>query len=93
MGDRIREATRLELMLEEASIKLSAVASILTTVSARAMLAPMIEGEREARVLAEMAKRTGCPLVAVRRLRRRPLQAGGGRAAGGVGEEVARRIA
>src|SRR3954454_21436666 len=40
----------------DASIKLSAVASSLTTVSARAMLAAMIAGERDARVLAEMAK-------------------------------------
>lgn len=37
MGDRTREAIRLELMLEDASIKLSAVASSLTRVSARAM--------------------------------------------------------
>jgi len=35
MGDRTRETTRLELMLEDASIKLSAVASSLNTVSAR----------------------------------------------------------
>src|SRR3712207_8844257 len=45
MGDRTREATRLELMLEDASIKLSSVASSLTTVSARAMLGALIEGE------------------------------------------------
>ena len=38
MGDRTREATQLERMLEDASIKLSAVASSVTTVSARAML-------------------------------------------------------
>ena len=56
MGDRTRETVRLELMLEDASIKLSTVASSLTTVSARAMLAAMIEGETDARVLAEMAK-------------------------------------
>jgi transposase len=56
MGDRTREAIRLELMLEDASIKLSAVASSLTTVSARAMLAAMIGGERDPRVLADMAK-------------------------------------
>jgi transposase len=56
MGDRTRESVRLELMLEDASIKLSTVASSLTTVSARAMLAAMIDGERDARVLAEMAK-------------------------------------
>ena len=56
MGDRTRESIRLELMLEDASIKLSSVASSLTTVSARAMLASMIEGERDPLVLAEMAK-------------------------------------
>ena len=56
MGDRTRESVRLEMMLEDASIKLSTVASSLTTVSARAMLAAMIDGERDARVLAEMAK-------------------------------------
>jgi transposase len=56
MGDRTREATRLELMLEDASIKLSAVASSLTTVSARAMLTALIEGERDSRVLAGLAK-------------------------------------
>jgi transposase len=39
IGDRTREVTKLELMLEDASIKLSVVASSLTTVSARAMLA------------------------------------------------------
>lgn len=56
MGDRTREATRLELMLEDASIKLSSVASSLTTVSARAMLTAMIDGERDPLVLAELAK-------------------------------------
>ncbi len=35
MGDRTREAIRLEMMLEDASIKLSSVASSLTTLSAR----------------------------------------------------------
>jgi len=56
MGDRTREAIRLEGMLEDASIKLSAVASSLTTVSARAMLTALINGERDPRVLAELAK-------------------------------------
>jgi transposase len=56
MGDRTREITRLELMLEDASIKLSTVASSLSTVSARVILAAMIEGERDPMVLAEMAK-------------------------------------
>jgi transposase len=56
MGDRTREVTRLELMLEDASIKLSSVASSLTTVSARAMLMAMIVGERDPRLLADLAK-------------------------------------
>jgi transposase len=59
MGDRAREIVRLELMLEDASIKsikLSSVVSSLKTVSARAMLTAMIEGEQDPLVVAEMAK-------------------------------------
>ena len=56
LGDRTREIVRLELMLEDASIKLSTVASSLKTVSARAILAAMIDGETDPQVLAEMAK-------------------------------------
>jgi hypothetical protein len=56
MGDRTREITRLELMLEDASIKLSSVAASLTSVSARAMLTALIEGERDPKVLADLAK-------------------------------------
>lgn len=56
MGDRTRDVTRLEQMLEDASIKLSSVASSLTTVSARAMLVAMIDGQRDPQVLAEMAR-------------------------------------
>jgi len=55
-GDKTREIVRLELMLEDASIKLSTVASSLKTVTARAILTAMINGESDARVLAEMAK-------------------------------------
>ena len=55
-GDRTREMVRLELILEDASIKLSSVASKLTTVSARAMLAAMIDGQSDPKILAEMAK-------------------------------------
>jgi hypothetical protein len=47
MGDRTRDIIRLELMLEDASIKLSSVASSLTTASARAMLAALIAGEQD----------------------------------------------
>lgn len=56
MGDRTREIVRLELMLEDASIKLSTVVSSLKTVSARAILGAMIDGETNPLVLAEMAK-------------------------------------
>src|SRR3954449_3108283 len=56
MADRTREITRLELMLEDASIKLSAVAASLTSVSARAMLTALIGGEDDPRVLADLAK-------------------------------------
>ena len=56
MGDRNREIVRLELMLEDASIKLSSVASSLKTVSARAMLNAMIAGELDPMKLAELAK-------------------------------------
>ena len=56
MGDRRREIVRLELMLEDASIKLSSVASSLKTVSARAMLTAMINGETDPLRLADLAR-------------------------------------
>jgi transposase len=56
MGDRTRDTIRLELMLEDASIKLSSVASSLNTVSARAMLTAMINGETDPVKLADLAK-------------------------------------
>ncbi|GAA5200758.1 IS110 family transposase [Arthrobacter gyeryongensis] len=56
MGDRTRDAGRLEKMLEDASIKISSVASSVTTVSARAMLAALIAGEADPEVLAQLAK-------------------------------------
>src|SRR4029434_1530409 len=56
MGDRTRELVRLELMLEDASIKLSSVVSSLKTISARAMLTAVIGGETDPLVLADLAK-------------------------------------
>ncbi len=47
---------RIEKVLEEASIKLSSVASDLNGVSCRAMLAALVAGERDPQVLAEMAR-------------------------------------
>ncbi|WP_406726362.1 IS110 family transposase [Streptomyces sp. GD-15H] len=54
--ERTREAQRLEKLLEDAGVKLSAVVSDLLGKSARAMLEALIAGERDPRVLAEMAK-------------------------------------
>jgi transposase len=56
LGERTREAQRLEKELEDAGIKLSSVATDILGVSGRAMLAALIAGERDAQVLAEMAK-------------------------------------
>jgi hypothetical protein len=44
-------------MLEGAGIKLSLVASELNAVSSRAMLSPLINGERDPAVLANLAQR------------------------------------
>src|SRR3954471_2105764 len=54
--ERTREAQRLEKLLADAGIKLSAVASDPVGQWARAMLEALIVGERDPRVLAEMAK-------------------------------------
>lgn len=45
--ERAREIQRLEKLLEDAGIKLSAVASDITGVSGRAMLEALIAGERD----------------------------------------------
>ena len=55
--DRAREIQRLEKLLEDAGIKLSSVASDISGVSSRLMLAALIDGERDPAVLAELAKR------------------------------------
>jgi transposase len=55
--DRGREIQRLEKLLEDAGIKLSSVASDITGVSGRAMLAALIAGERDPAQLADLAKR------------------------------------
>ena len=53
---RTKEIQRLEKLLEDAGIKLSAVASNIVGVSGRAMLEALIAGEREPAVLADLAK-------------------------------------
>lgn len=54
--DRTRHYQRLEKLLEDSLIKVSAVASTLTTVSVRDMIEALIRGERDPRVLAGLAR-------------------------------------
>src|SRR6476646_4560196 len=54
--DRSRQVQRLEKLLEDALIKLSTVATDIMGVSARAMIAALIAGERDPHVLAGLAR-------------------------------------
>jgi transposase len=54
--DQTREKQRLEKLLEDAQIKLSSVISNILGVSGRAMLEAMIGGQRNPRVLAQLAR-------------------------------------
>jgi transposase len=56
INDRTREKNRVEKLLEDAQIKLSVVASDIFGVSGRAMLDALIAGERDPRVLAQLAR-------------------------------------
>jgi transposase len=53
--DRVRDVNRLAMFLEDAGIKLSSVVSDITGRSARAMLDALVAGERDPRVLADLA--------------------------------------
>jgi transposase len=53
---RAREIQRLEKVLQDAGIKLTSVASAVWSQSSRAMIEAMIAGERDPKVLAQMAK-------------------------------------
>ena len=55
--ERTREVQRLEKLLEDAGIKLSAVAADITGVSGRAMLEALIAGQRDSAAIAELAQR------------------------------------
>jgi transposase len=55
-AERTRHWQRLEKLLEDGLIKVSAVASGIDTLSVRDMLEAMIAGERDPRVLADMAR-------------------------------------
>jgi transposase len=54
--ERVRVINQLHKVLEWANIKLTSVVTDVTGVSARAMLAALIEGEEDQTVLAELAK-------------------------------------
>jgi transposase len=54
--DRTRHWQRLEKLLEDALVKVSSVASTLDTASTRDMIEALIRGERDARVLAGLAR-------------------------------------
>jgi transposase len=54
--DRTREWQRMEKLLEDAGIKLSSVTSTLTLVSVRLMLDALVAGERDPKVLADLAR-------------------------------------
>jgi transposase len=74
---RTAEKQRVEKLLEDAQIKLSVVASDIFGVSGRQMLAALITGERDPRVLAELAHGRMRPKIgAPARGIRRPVQPG-----------------
>jgi transposase len=54
--DRTRHWQRMEKLLEDALIKISAVASKIDTLSVRDMIEALIAGERNSRVLADLAR-------------------------------------
>jgi transposase len=54
--DRSRHVQRLEKLLEDALIKLSTVAADIMGVSGRAMIEALIAGQRDPKVLAELAR-------------------------------------
>jgi len=56
VGEQTRWKNRVEKLLEDACIKLSVVASDIFGVSGRAIMAALIDGQRDPQVLANMAK-------------------------------------
>jgi transposase len=56
LEERTREAQRLDKVLQDAGIKLSSVASDTLGVSARAMLAALVSGNRDPEALADLAR-------------------------------------
>ena len=62
--EQTREKQRLEKLLEDAQIKLSATVSDVFGVSGRQMLQAMIAGQRDPKVLVRLAPATTSPRVA-----------------------------
>ncbi|MGQ9409427.1 IS110 family transposase [Mycolicibacterium gilvum] len=56
IASRTAERNRVEKLLEDACIKLSVVATDIFGVSGRAMMAALVEGERDPKVLAQLAR-------------------------------------
>jgi transposase len=56
LGERGREKNRVEKLLEDAQIKLSVVASDIFGVSGRAMMDALLAGQRDPKVLAQLAR-------------------------------------
>ena len=56
-SEKTRETNRIHKILEDANIKLGAVASDILGVSGRAMIRAMIDGEEDSEALAELARR------------------------------------
>jgi transposase len=56
VGERTAEKQRVEKLLEDAQIKLSVVASDIFGVSGRQMMGALVDGERDPRVLAQLAR-------------------------------------
>ena len=56
VAERTAEKNRVEKLLEDAQIKLSVVASDIFGVSGRAMLAALIAGQRDPKILAQLAR-------------------------------------
>src|SRR5688500_17543326 len=56
VGVRTAEKNRVEKLLEDACLKVSVVACDIFGVSGRAMLAALIAGERDPKILAELAR-------------------------------------
>src|SRR5207249_2595083 len=57
VGERTRTANRIHKVLEDANIKLGAVATDVLGVSGRRMIQAMVAGETDANVLAELAQK------------------------------------